>query len=127
MKGKEYKTVKNKDTVCEPASSQRNFWGYENWGTSFVLQKDFSKSPSKISGLLTPKFPSGLRRPFWLVWHPVSANFPWDRWTVQVANQRPQGLFAAIWVIVTVGLLIVAVWLFLVALKLPTIAARVLR
>ena len=127
MKGKEYKTVKNKVTVCEPASSQRNFWEYKNWGTGFVIQKDFSKSPSKISGLLTPKFPSGLRSSLRFVGLPVSANVPWDGWAVQVANQRPQGLFAAIWVIVTVGLLIVAVWLFLVALKLPTIAARVLR
>ena len=56
--------VKKKDKVCEPASSQRNFYEYKNWVTCFVLQKDFSKSPSKISGLLTPKFPSGLRSPF---------------------------------------------------------------
>ena len=25
MKGNEYKTVRKKDTICEPASSQRNF------------------------------------------------------------------------------------------------------
>ena len=105
MKGKEYKTVKNMVTVCEPASSQRNFWEYGNWDTSFVIQKDFSKSPSKISGLLTPKFPFGLRSLPWLVGHPVSANVPWDGWTVKSANLSPQGLLVAIWVIVAVGLL----------------------
>ena len=127
MKGKEYKTVKNKVTVCEPASSQRNFWEYKNWDTSFVIQKDFSKSPSKISGLLTPKFPSGLRSSFRLVGHPTSANVPWDGWAVQVANLSPSGLLAAIWVIVAIGLLITVVWLSLVAVRLLTMTARVLR
>lgn len=89
MKGDEYKTVRKKDTVCEPASSQRNFWEGRNRDTCFVLQKDFSKSPSKISGLLTPKFPSGLRSPFRLSLQPVSANVPWDGWAVQVAVRSP--------------------------------------
>ena len=57
--------------------------------TCFVLQKDFSKSPSKISGLLTTKFPSGLRSPFRFALHPVSSNFPWDGWAVQVAVRSP--------------------------------------
>lgn len=60
--------------------------------TCFVLQKNFSKSPSKKSGLLTPKFPSGLRGALLLVRHPASANFPWDGWVVQVADQSPSRL-----------------------------------
>ena len=57
-----------------------------------MVQKDFSKSPSKISGLLTTKFPSGLRGALLLVWQPATANFPWDGWAVQVADQSPSGL-----------------------------------
>ena len=127
MKGKEYKIVKKKDTVCEPASSQRNFYECKNSVTCFVLQKDFSKSPSKISGLLAPKFPSGLRSPFRLVRLPVSANVPWDGWSVQVANLSPQRLLAVIWAIVAVGLLVTVVWLSLIAVRLLTMTARVLR
>ena len=81
--------VRKKDTVCEPASRQRNFWKGRNRDTCFVLQKDFSKSPSKIAGLLTPKFPSGLKSASWLALQPVSANFPWDGWAVQVADLSP--------------------------------------
>lgn len=84
--------VRKKDTVCEPASRQRNFWKGRNRDTCFVLQKDFSKSPSKIAGLLTPKFPSGLKSASWLALQPVSANFPWDGWAVQVADHSPSGL-----------------------------------
>ena len=88
----EYKLVRKKDTVCEPASSPRNFWECKNRDTCFVLQKDFSKSPSKISGLLTTKFPSGLRGALQFVRHPTSTNFPWDGWAVQVADHSPSGL-----------------------------------
>jgi len=84
MLGKEYKAVKKKDNVCEPASSQRYFWECKNRDTCFVLQKDFSKSSSKIAGLLTPKFPSGLTRSFRVTLHPASAKFPWDGWTVRM-------------------------------------------
>ena len=86
------KLVRKKDKVCEPASSPRNFWEDRNRDTCFVLQKDFSKSPSKKSGLLTPKFPSWLRGALLLVRHPASANFPWDGWVVQVADQSPSRL-----------------------------------
>ena len=78
MKGEEYKLGRKKDMVCEPASSPRNFWKDKNGVTRFVLQKDFSKSPSKISGLLTPKFPSGLTSSSGFALHPVSANIPGD-------------------------------------------------
>ena len=81
--------IRKRDTVCEPASSPRNFWEDRNWVTCFVLQKDVSKSPSKKAGLLTPKFPSGLRSPFRLALLSVSANFPWDGWDVQVAVRSP--------------------------------------
>ena len=47
---------------------------------------------SKISGLLPPKFPSGLRGALLLVWQPATANFPWDGWAVQVADRSPSGL-----------------------------------
>ena len=60
--------------------------------TNNVVQKDFSKSPSKKAGLLTPKFPSGLKSASWLALQPVSANFPWDGWSVQVADHSPSGL-----------------------------------
>ena len=82
--------------------------------TCFVLQKDFSKSPSKIAGLLTPKFPSGLRSPFRLSLQPVLANFPWDGWAVQVAVRSPSPSWLslvtleAISVVVATRLLIVA-------------------
>ena len=69
------------------------------------------KSPSKISGLLTPKFPSGLRGALLLVRHPASANFPWDGWAVQVADQSPSGLslvvMEAIRVVIAIRLLTV--------------------
>ena len=89
MKGDKYKLVRKKDKVCEPASSPRNFWEDRNRDTCFVLQKDFSKSPSKKAGLLTPKFPSGLKSPFGFDLHPVSSNFPWDGWAVQAAVRSP--------------------------------------
>ena len=89
MKGDEYKTIRKKDTVCEPVSSPRNFWEDRNWVTCFVLQKDFSKSPSKIAGLLTTKFPLGLRSPFRFDLRPASANFPWDGWAAHVAVRSP--------------------------------------
>ena len=60
--------------------------------TNNVVQKDFSKSPSKIAGLLTANFPSGLRGALLLVRHPASANFPWDGWVVQIADQSPSRL-----------------------------------
>lgn len=113
MLGKEYKAVKKKDKVCEPASSQRYFWECKNRDTCFVLQKDFSKSPSKITGLLTAKFPSGLRGALQLVWHPASANFPWDDWAVQVADQSPSGLslvaMEAVRIVVAVRLLMIVI------------------
>ena len=60
----------------------------------------------------TPKFPSGLRGALLLVRHPASANFPWDGWAVQVANQSPYRLsliaMEAIRVVIAVRLLIVA-------------------
>ena len=60
--------------------------------TNNVVQKDFSKSPSKKAGLITPKFPSGLRSPFRSALRPASANFPWDGWAVQVADRSPSRL-----------------------------------
>ena len=78
-----------------------------------VRHWDFLKSPSKISGLLTPKFPSGLRGALLLVRHPASANFPWDGWAVQVANQSPYRLslivMEAIRVVIAVRLLMVVI------------------
>ena len=66
-----------------------NFSGsHHNRDTCFVLQKDFSKSPSKKAGLLTPKFPSGLKSASWLALQPVSANFPWDE--LDDAGRSPQ-------------------------------------
>ena len=106
MKGDEYKLVRKKDKVCEPASSPRNFKECNNRDTCFVLQKDFSKSPSKKSGLLTPKFPSGLRGALLLVRHPASANFPWDGWAVQVADQSPSGLSLVAMETIRVGIAI---------------------
>ena len=82
--------------------------------TCFVLQKDFSKSPSKKAGLLTPKFPSGLKSPFRLSLQPVSANVPWDGWAVQVAVRSPSPsrlslvTMGTIRVVVAIRLLIVA-------------------
>ena len=98
--------------VCEPASSPRNFWKCKNRDTCFVLQKDFSKSPSKKAGLLTPKFPSGLKSASWHALQPVSANSPWDGWAVQVADQSPSRLslvaMEAIRIGIAIRLLIVA-------------------
>ena len=113
IKWDDCKTVNKKEMVCEPASSQRNFWEDRNGDTCLVLQKDFSKSPSKISDLLTTKFPSGLRSPFRFELHPASANFPWDGWTVQVAVRSPNPSrlslvsLGTISVIVAISLLIV--------------------
>ena len=106
MKVDEYKLVRKKDKVCEPASSPKNFWEERNGDTCFVLQKDFSKSPSKISGLLAPKFPSGLRSPFRSALRPTSANFPWDGWTVQVANQSPSGPSLVVMEAIRIGIAI---------------------
>ena len=62
-------------------------------GTPVLYYKRISrKVPLKYRGLLTPKFPSGLRGALLLVRHPASANFPWDGWAVQVANQSPSRL-----------------------------------
>ena len=74
MKGEENKLGRKKDMVCEPASSPRNFWEDKNGVTRFVLQKDFSKSPSKMSGLLTAKFPFRLTRVAGPGLTPASAN-----------------------------------------------------
>ena len=95
MLGKEYKAVKKKDKVCEPASSQRYFWECKNRDTCFVLQKDFSKSPLKISGLLTPKFPSGLGSPLRLALQPASPNVPREGWRYW-CSERPSGLLFAV-------------------------------
>ena len=112
MKGDEYKLVRKKDKVCEPASSPRNFKECNNRDTCFVLQKDFSKSPSKKAGLLTAKFLSGHRGALQYVCHPASANFLWDGWAVQVANQSPSKLslvaMEAVRVVIAIRLLIVA-------------------
>ena len=74
-------------STLEYCSAWKNL---RNWkeDTCFVLQKDFSKSPSKIAGLLTAKFPSGLRGALMLVRHPVSANFPLGR--LGGAGRRPE-------------------------------------
>ena len=82
-------------------------------GTPVLYYKRISrKVPLKYRGLLTPKFPSGLRGALLLVRHPASANFPWDGWAVQVANQSPYRLsliaMEAIRVVIAVRLLIVA-------------------
>ena len=62
-------------------------------GTPVLYYKRISrKVPLKYRGLLTPKFPSGLRGALLLVRHPASANFPWDGWAVQVADHSPSGL-----------------------------------
>ena len=54
-------------------------------------------------------FPSGLRGALQFVRHPASANFPWDGWAVQVADQSPTGLslvaMEAIRVVIAVRLL----------------------
>lgn len=127
MKGDEIIAVKKKDKVCEPASSPEKLLGVRKLGHQFCTTKGFLEKSLKISGLLTSKFPSGLRSAPWVVWHPASANFPWDEWTVQGANLSPQGLIFAIWVIVAIGLLITVVWLSLVAIRLYAMTARVLR
>ena len=60
-------------------------------------------------GLLTPKFPSGIRGALQFVRHPASANFPWDGWVVQVADQSPSRLslvaMEAIRIVIAVRLL----------------------
>ena len=62
-------------------------------GTPVLYYKRISrKSPSKKAGLLTAKFLSGHRGALQYVWHPASANFLWDGWAVQVANQSPSRL-----------------------------------
>lgn len=108
-------------------SSPEKLLGVRKLGHQFCTTKGFLEKSLKISGLLTSKFPSGLRSAPWVVWHPASANFPWDEWTVQGANLSPQGLIFAIWVIVAIGLLITVVWLSLVAIRLYAMTARVLR
>ena len=63
-------------------------------------------------GLLTPKFPSGLKSASWLALQLVSANFPWDGWAVQVADQSPSWMsliaIEAVRVVIAIRLLIVA-------------------
>ena len=87
--------------------------------TCFVLQKDFSKSPSKISGLLTPKFPSGLRSPFRFDLRLASANVPWDGWAVQVAvrSPSPSRLSLVILVAVRIGIAIRLLIVVIVAIR----------
>lgn len=57
-------------------------------------------------------FPSGLKSASWLALQPVSANFPWDGWAVQVADQNPSRLsliaMEAVRVVIAIRLLIVA-------------------
>ena len=68
-------------------------------------------------------FPLGFISALQLVWHPASANFPWDGWAVQVADQSPSRLsfvtMEAVRVVVTIGLLtVVSVALELCAVRL---------
>ena len=61
-------------------------------GHLFCTTKGFLEKSLQKIGFLTPKFPSGLRGALLLVRHPASANFPWDGWVVQVADQSPSRL-----------------------------------
>ena len=116
--------VRKKDKVCEPASSQRNFWEGRNRDTCFVLQKDFSKSSSKISGLLTTKFPTGLKSPFRFALHPVSSNFPWDGWAVQVAVRSPSPSRLSLVTMVAISVVVAIRLLTVVSIALRWVAIR---
>ena len=72
-----------------------------------------------MSGLLTPKFPSGLRSPFRFALRPASSNFPWDGWAVQVAVRSPSPSRLSLVILVAVSVV--------VAIRLPEVISSAFR
>ena len=106
MKGMNINWLERRTRSASLRVARETFRSAKTGSPVFVLQKDFSKSPSKKSGLLTPKFPSGLRSPFRLALQPVSANFHWDGWAVQVADQSSSGLLLIAMEAIRIGIAI---------------------